>query len=131
MSTQDNNNTDADSTGTPHGFGQAARAYAASSSRRSVRQQEAEIFRYANVALRRAQAEGGVAHSRALADLIRLWNTVIDLVSDPDNALSPELRAAIISVGLAVRRDAESANPDIEFLLSVNENIAAGLSTLG
>jgi flagellar biosynthesis regulator FlaF len=117
--------------GPTHGFGQATRAYAASSSRRSVRQQEAEVFRYANVALRRAQDEGGIAHSRALADLIRLWNTVIDLVSDPDNALSPELRAAIISVGLAVRRDAESAHPDIEFLLSVNENIAAGLSTLG
>ena len=130
MSTQ-GDNTGAAGTGTTQGFGQATRAYAASSSRRSVRQQEAEVFRYANVALRRAQDEGGIAHSRALADLIRLWNTVIDLVSDPDNALSPELRAAIISVGLAVRRDAESAHPDIEFLLSVNENIAAGLSTLG
>lgn len=113
---------------TPPDFTRAARAYAATASRRSLREQEAAIFRYANVALRRGEEVGGTARSRALADIVRLWNTVVDLVSDPDNALPLELRASIISVGMAVRRSIQSNDPDIEFLISVNENIAAGLT---
>jgi flagellar biosynthesis activator protein FlaF len=112
----------------PPGYGHATRAYAASSSRRSVREQEAAIFRYANVALRRGEETGGAALVRALADIVRLWNAVLDLVSDPDNALPAELRAQIISVGMAVQREIQSPTPDIGFLLSVNENMAAGLT---
>ena len=114
-----------------HGFGHAARAYAATSSRRSVREQEAEVFRQANSSLRRGRAEGGVKQVRALADMVRLWNTVMDLVGDPDNALPPALRAAIISVGMAVQREVDADRPDFDFLLSVNENIAAGLCASG
>jgi flagellar protein FlaF len=112
----------------PPGYTHAARAYAASSSRRSVREQEAAIFRYANVALRSAVGTGGAPKVRALADIMRLWNVVIDMVGDPGNALPAELRAQIISVGMAVQREIQSPEPDIEFLLSVNENMAAGLS---
>ncbi len=114
--------------GTARGFGEAARAYAAASSRRSVREQEAEVFRYVNAALRRGRASGGAARARALADMVRLWTTVLDLVADPENALPPDLRAAIVSLGLAVRREAQRPEPDFEFLVSVNENIANGLS---
>jgi flagellar protein FlaF len=114
--------------GQPRGYTDAARAYAASSSRRSVREQEAAIFRYANVALRAGMETGGAAKVRALADIMRLWNVVIDMVGDPDNALPPDLRARIISVGMAVQREIQSPEPDIAFLLSVNENMAAGLS---
>jgi flagellar protein FlaF len=110
------------------GFSEATRAYAASARRRSIREQEAEVFRQVNAALRRGRDRGGLARVRALADTLRLWNAVVDLVRDPDNALPEDLRALIISVGLAVRREAQRDDPDVDFLVSVNENIAAGLS---
>jgi flagellar biosynthesis regulator FlaF len=53
---------------------------------------------------------------------------VIDLLRDPDNPLPVGLRASLISVGLAVQREMERDQPDVGFLLSVNDNIAAGLS---
>ncbi len=121
----------ADAGVTMAGFGEATRAYAASSSRRSVREQEAEVFRLVNAALRRGRDGGGVARVRALADTLRLWNTVLDLVGDPENALPADLRASIISVGMTVRREARGDDPDFDFLISVNENIAAGLSAHG
>jgi hypothetical protein len=34
----------------------------------------------------------------------------------------------MVSVGLAVQREMDRAAPDFDFLISVNENIAAGLS---
>ena len=105
---------------------QATSAYATSSARRNNREQEADIFRYANAMLR--HAEGDSQQARALADNRRLWTTVIDLVKDPANALPADLRASIVSVGLTVQREMEKASPDIAFLLSVNENIAAGLA---
>jgi flagellar biosynthesis regulator FlaF len=113
---------------TMQGFQEAARAYAASARRRSVREQEADVFRHVNGGLRRARDTAGPARVRALADMVRLWNAVIDLVRDPENQLPADLRAAIISVGIAARREAQSDDPDIEFLISINENIAAGLS---
>jgi flagellar biosynthesis regulator FlaF len=114
---------------TMQGFQEAARAYAASARRRSLREQEADVFRHVNGGLRRARDSVGPARVRALADMVRLWNAVIDVVRDPDNQLPAELRAAILSVGLAARREARSEHPDFDFLISINENIAAGLST--
>jgi len=54
-----------------------------------------------------------------------------NLLLDPDNALPAELRASIVSVGIAVQREMASAEPNFDFLLKVNENIAAGLSGTG
>jgi flagellar biosynthesis regulator FlaF len=105
----------------------AALAYAASAARRSSREQEADVFRYANAMLRRAQSD--VAQTRALADNRRLWSTVIDLMKDPTNALPVELRASIVSVGLSVQREMERSRPDVDFLIAVNEDIAAGLAS--
>ncbi|MBV9537672.1 MAG: hypothetical protein JOY70_01930 [Acidisphaera sp.] len=107
----------------------AATAYATAASHRSQREQEADVFRRANAALRVARDKGGmVARVRALADNDRLWLTVIGLVRDPANALPAGLRASLVSVGLAVQREMQSDQPDFEFLLAVNENIARGLS---
>ena len=50
---------------------------------------------------------------------------------DPANALPQSLRASIVSVGLAVQREMNRDAPDFDFLISVNENIAAGLSSAG
>ena len=106
----------------------ASQAYAAAASQRSLREQEAAVFRRANAMLRRSRTRGPVAEARALADNERLWNTVLDMVRDPANALPESLRASIASVGLAVRREMQTGSPDYDFLVGVNENIAAGLS---
>lgn len=106
----------------------ARQAYSASAGLRSHRAQEADVFRRANAALRQSGAVSNGAQTRALADNGRLWIAVIDLVRDPANQLPEPIRASIISVGLAVQREMSRSEPDIEFLVSVNENIAAGLS---
>ena len=58
-------------------------------------------------------------------------NQVIDLMQDPQNGLPPDLRASIVSVGMAVQREMQSDTPDFEFLIAVNEDIAAGLAPAG
>lgn len=107
---------------------QAARAYEAASGHRSQREQEADLFRQANGALRQARTAGPIARGRAIADNRRLWLTVGDLMQDPANLLPIALRAAIVSVGLAVQREMDRPAPDFDFLISINEQLAAGLS---
>jgi len=107
---------------------QAMRAYGASANRRSWREQEADVFRRAIGALRAAQLAGSLERARALADNRRLWTMVVDLVADPENTLPAPLRAGIVSVGMTVQREMDRPEPDFDFLISVNENIAAGLA---
>ncbi|MBW4090802.1 MAG: hypothetical protein HIU82_06810 [Proteobacteria bacterium] len=106
----------------------AARAYQAGATHRTLRTQEAEVFQVTNAGLRAARAGGPVAQVRALADNRRLWTTVNDLMRDPANALPMELRASIVSVGLAVQREMERDAPNFDFLIAINENLAAGLA---
>jgi flagellar biosynthesis regulator FlaF len=109
----------------------AARAYQASSAHRNLREQEADIIRQAIGSLRAARSQGLIPQVKALADNRRLWTIVIDLVRDPSNGLPAPLRASIVSVGLAVHREMDKERPDFDFLIGVNENIAAGLSAAG
>jgi flagellar protein FlaF len=95
---------------------------------RSQREQEADVFRRAIGALKASRDAGPVQKVRALADNRRLWMTVGDLMRDPGNALPATLRAAILSVGLAVEREMDRESPDFDFLIDVNEQLAAGLS---
>lgn len=106
----------------------AARAYAMTAAQRSPREQEAELFAYVSATLRRARDLGGVAVAKALADNQRLWTMVIDMLQDPANVLPPPLRASIISVGLAAQREMRKPDPNLDFLVNINENIAAGLA---
>ncbi len=106
----------------------AAQAYGASANLRSLREQEADLFLRANAALRLSRTQGAQPLTRALIDTGRLWGTIVDLLRDPQNALPDALKASIISVGLAVQREVQRPSPDIDFLISVNENLAAGLS---
>jgi flagellar biosynthesis regulator FlaF len=64
-----------------------------------------------------------------LADNETLWITVMDVVRDPSNQLSAETRAAVLSVGHAARRQMASSEPDLDFLATINEHIAAGLAS--
>ena len=106
----------------------ATQAYQASSAHRNPREQEADVIRQTIGALRSASTQGLIPQVKALADNRRLWTAVIDLVSDPTNSLPDNLRASIISVGLAVQREMDREKPNFEFLIGVNENVAAGLS---
>lgn len=106
----------------------ASRAYQSGSDRRSLREQEADVFRRMVGALRHARGEADVAvRTRALSDNRRLWTAVTDLVRDPENRLPLALRASIASIGGAVQREMDGPEPDFDFLISVNENLAAGL----
>lgn len=109
----------------------ATRAYAAAQNLRSQREQEADLFRRANAALRQAGEPGSITSVRALADTSRLWTAVIDLVRDPQNALPEPLKASIVAVGRAVQRELESPAPDLDFLMSVNDDLAVGLAGRG
>ena len=106
----------------------ATHAYEAATSQRSSREQEADVFRRAIGALKAARNGEAIPRVRALSDNRRLWSTVNDLMRDPQNSLPPDLRASILSVGLAVQREMDRDTPDFEFLIAINENIAAGLS---
>ena len=112
--------------------------YRLSAARRSVRDQEADVFHRVNARLRAAmacatgdaaaRAGSAVVEAQALADNGRLWMTVADLMRDPANALPLPLRASILSVGAAVQRESRQAAPDWAFLIGVNEQVAAGLA---
>jgi flagellar biosynthesis activator protein FlaF len=107
---------------------QATNAYAAAAAHRSQREQEADVFRRASGALKTARESDPLQRVRAIADNRRLWLTVTDLMRDPLNALPIELRAGIVSVGMAVQREMDRDSPDFDFLIAVNENLAAGLA---
>jgi flagellar biosynthesis regulator FlaF len=107
----------------------AARAYAVATTFRSQREQEADIFRRVNATLRAAyDGRGRIAQVRALADNDRLWITIVDLVCDPSNSLPADIRASLVSVGLAVQREMQQESPDLGFLVAINENVASGLA---
>ena len=106
----------------------AARAYQTGAAHRSVRDQEADVFRRASYVLRSCGEGSAMGRVRALADNRRLWSMVMDLVRDPANQLPIALRANLVSIGLAVHRELDGAEPDLAFLAEVNDQIAAGLS---
>jgi flagellar biosynthesis regulator FlaF len=107
---------------------QAAQAYGSAAAHRSQRSQEAEIFRRVVSTLKAARQAGELAQVKALADNRRLWLTIADIMRDPANTLPASLRSSILSVGICVHREMDQAAPDFDFLISVNENIAEGLS---
>lgn len=105
----------------------AARAYRSAAGHRSPREQEADVFRHVVGALRAAKADPA-RRGAAVADNFRLWLMVGDMVRDPANALPAPLRAQIVSVSQALQREMALVEPDLDFLIAVNENIASGLS---
>lgn len=103
---------------------QGAAAY-----RRSLtsKQMEAEVFARATRSLRAARTGGPLELARALADNRRLWDAVHDTVLDPQNALPVSLRAQLASVAMAMARECEAELPDLDFLMEINEQVAAAL----
>lgn len=106
---------------------QVVNAYQASAAHRDPREQEAEMFQWANGSLRGARTANTIARVRAIADNRQLWSAVVALVRNPDNALPQDLRASIASVGMTVQREMDRDAPDFDFLISINDSFAAGL----
>jgi flagellar biosynthesis regulator FlaF len=106
----------------------AIQAYKRAAGYRSLREQEADAFNHAIAALNGAKGAGAMTKVRALADNRRLWMMVSNLLRDPGNALPEPLRASIVSVGITVQKEMDKEDPDLNFLISVNEHIAAGLA---
>ena len=104
------------------------RAYRVASESRSLREQEADVFRHATAVLRASRESGPVAQARAIADNRRLWSMVAILVRDNENQLSLALRGQLASLGVAVQRELEAPQPDFDFVIGINEHIAAGLA---
>ena len=106
----------------------ALHAYAHAKATRGPREQEADLFRLLSLRLRAAREGSEIERVRALADNARLWSAANGALLDPANRLPPETRAGIVSVGHAVSRAMAAAAPDFDFLISVNDTMAAGLS---
>lgn len=106
----------------------ASRAYASASVNRTVRQQEADLFFLILARLQTARQAGHLARIRALADNRRLWAAVSDVLRDGDNLLPAETRAGLLSIGRCVQREMDSVDPNFDFLVTINRNIAEGLS---
>ncbi len=112
-----------------HGVNAARRAYQARSNDRNLRDQEADVFRRATAALRQAQLGDAIDRVRAVADNSLLWTTLVITLKDPTNALPAALRGGLVSIGLAVQREMQSDKPDLGFLIGINEQITAGLTS--
>ena len=104
------------------------RAYGVAGAARDPREQEADIFRRVTGGLRAALAVEGPVRARAVADNRRLWLAVESAVVHPSNQLPSPVRAQLISLGRAVRREMDGEAPDLDFLIEVNDQVAAGLA---
>lgn len=106
----------------------AFRAYGVAQSARPQREQEAEVFAILSARLRSAMGEGSrQAHIRAAADARRVFLVVESIVLDPVSTLPRDLRLNIGSVARRAVKEADSEQPDLDFLASIAEDFAAGL----
>lgn len=108
---------------------QAIGAYQAASQHRDQRSLDADVFYHVINELRKASPSRNAQYARALADNRRLWLAITGLMLDPTNPLSPALRGSVLSVAHAVQRETNSEQPDLEYLVSINEHFAVGLSS--
>jgi flagellar protein FlaF len=100
---------------------------------RTPREQERDIIALVTQRLRAAQAakDDAILLARAVSDNTTVWYILVSDLSSDGNQLPIELRAQIVSVGLAVIRECEKLNKadvDLDFLVSVNQAIIDGLS---
>jgi flagellar biosynthesis regulator FlaF len=114
----------------PHAL--AVRAYGAAQAARPQRAQEAEVFSILAGRLRAAQRSREPLDAvRAAADARRLFSVLDALVVHPSSPLPQELRIAIATVARRALREVEEPTPDLDFLASIAEDFAAGLSASG
>ena len=100
---------------------------------RTPREQERDIIALVTQRLRAASAakDDAILLARAVSDNTTVWYILISDLASEGNQLPVELRAQIVSVGLAVIRECEKLNKadiDLDFLVSINQAIIDGLT---
>jgi flagellar protein FlaF len=100
---------------------------------RTPREQERDIIALVTQRLRAASAskDDAILLARAISDNTTVWYILVSDLASDGNQLPIELRAQIVSVGLAVIRECEKLNKsevDLDFLVSINQAIIDGLS---
>lgn len=94
----------------------------------SPREVELRAFRYVNGLL--ATATDVPARAKALHKTHQLWSLLISDLSQPGNALPPDLKGRLISLGLWAQREAASRLGDaasLEALIALHRDMIAGL----
>src|SRR3954469_18240850 len=100
---------------------------------KTPREQERDIIALVTQRLRAAAAakDDNILLARAISDNTTVWYILVSDLSSDGNQLPLELRAQIVSVGLAVIRECEKLNKsevDLDFLIAINQAIIDGLS---
>lgn len=99
---------------------------------RSPRETERDVIGRITQQLRAAAASTDkILRIRAVSDNLSMWYVLMTDLAADENQLPLELRARLISVGMAVVRECEQ--PDrtqvsLDFLITVNESLIGGLS---
>lgn len=93
-----------------------------------ARAAEADLFGRVIAGLRQVRAGDSTALANALGDCGRLWQGVLTALSAPDNPLPEPLRRNLAELGFAILRELMSPQPDLEFLVEVNEQVMYGLT---
>lgn len=106
----------------------ARRAYQMTRQAMNPREQEADVFRRVTGALKAGLEQEGIVRARAIADNRRLWMALEASIRHPANQLPQQTKLAMLGVGRAVLREMENPRPDLDFLIEMNEQLAAGLS---
>jgi flagellar protein FlaF len=94
----------------------------------SPREIELRAFRYVNGLL--ATAAGVPARAAALHKAHQLWSLLIADLTLPDNALPPDLKGRLVSLGLWAQREAASRLDDegsLAALIELHRDMIAGL----
>jgi flagellar protein FlaF len=98
-----------------------------------ARDRERQLLDRSILLLSEAQGAGPASKEaiEALHFTNRLWTTIIEDLGSEDNALSSELRANLISIGLWVLREAEEVrkgrSDNFEGLIEVSQIIRDGI----
>ncbi len=94
----------------------------------SPREIELRAFRYVNGLL--AGAHDVPSRATALHKVHLLWSILIDDLASPGNALPPELKGRLVSLGMWAQREAMAGMSDarpLEPLLALHRDMIAGL----
>ena len=106
----------------------ASRRYGTTQQTRSLREQEADVFRRVNYGLKAALNADAVDQARAIADNRRLWMALEAVVIHPANQLPEALKGSILNLISTVQKKMDLKTRDIPFLITMNEQMIAELS---
>ena len=104
------------------------RGYGAAQRARTLREQEADVFRRVNYMLKAAIHANAIEKARALADNRRLWLAIETALVNPENQLPEATRLSILRLGRLIQKEVDAKEPDFNFLINMNDQMIAGLS---